>query len=64
MSTKNKNTIELELKNKVYFLQKALEECSNIMDKIKTENESLKQDCDKILSQGYSSQDLSKIRGD
>ena len=58
------NHLESELKNKIFYLQKALQECSDIMDKLKTENELLKEDCEKILSQDFVVQDLSKIRGD
>jgi hypothetical protein len=60
----NTNHLESELKNKIFCLQKALQECSDIMDKIKTENKLLKEDCEKILSQDFVVQDLSKIRGD
>lgn len=58
------NHLESDLKNKIFYLQKALQECSDIMDKLKTENELLKEDCEKILSQDFVVQDLSKIRGD
>lgn len=58
------NYLESDLKNKIFYLQKALQECSDIMDKLKTENELLKEDCEKILSQDFVVQDLSKIRGD
>jgi hypothetical protein len=60
----NTNHLESELKNKIFYLQRALQECSDIMDKIKTENKLLKEDCEKILSQDFIVQDLSKIRGD
>jgi hypothetical protein len=60
----NAGHIESELKNKIFYLQKALTECSDIMDKLKTENELLKEDCEKILSTDILDPNLSKIRGD
>lgn len=60
------NHLESELKNKIFYLQKALQECSDIMDKLKQENELLKEDCEKILysNSGILIEDLSQIRGD
>lgn len=62
MINKNKSDIENELKNKIYFLQKALEECAEIIKTIEKENNiNIKLHEDTTQEQN---QDLSKIRGD
>jgi hypothetical protein len=59
----NVTHIESELKNKIFYLHKALHECSEIVDTLKTENRLLKEDCEKIYSHESLFEDLSKIRG-
>lgn len=58
--TNNTTNIESELKNKIFYLHKALHECSEIVDKLKTENKLLKEDCEKIFTRESLFEDLSK----
>jgi hypothetical protein len=62
MINKNKFEIENELKNKIYFLQKALEECSEIIKIIDKKYNTDAKLYEKITPE--KNQDLTKIRGD
>lgn len=62
MKKETSHSIESELKNKVYFLQKALQECSDIIKTIEKEDTIDKNLLQKIKLEQH--QDLSKIRGD
>ena len=59
MNNTKEISIESELKNKVYFLQKALEECSKIIKILEKQNAS-----NNKINSKQKQQDLSKIRGD
>jgi len=58
------DSLRVELKTKMQCLHEALEECNQIVNSLKKENERLQNICQSIELKNEGYPDLSKIKGD
>lgn len=58
------DSLHFELKTKIQCLHEALEECNQIVNSLKKENERLQTICKSIEFKNEGYPDLSKIKGD